>query len=723
MKRPRILRFGIYEVDLNSGELRKAGAKIRLQHQPFKVLEALLDSPGEVVTREELHTRIWPEESFGDFDQAVNIAVTKLRAAFGDSAKSPRFIETLPRRGYRFVAPVQQERVEPGSSLPALITGNVIAGNVIAGNGAARDAPADVHADVLTGPRGLPARRLLSLLAIVALLAILIAAAVHWIRPSEEALDFHRISYGRGTIRSARFTSGGHSVVYGAAWDGRPPQLFWAQPETPEARSYALPDADILSISPSGEMAILLNRRAGVGYISHGTLALMPVTGATPREMLDDVQDADWNPQGNSLAIVHWLGDRCNLEYPAGKTLYETTGGHWISDIRISPQGNLIAFADHPLQGDDAGTVQIVDLAGKTRTLTRQWASLRGLAWDHSGDSIWLSASDIEGERQRPRAIYQVTLAAKLQEMFHESGDLTIHDISGDRRLLLTRDATRYEMMGQFSGESRNLSWLDFSRGDDLSEDGSQVLFTVEGEAAGKNYEVYLRKTDGAPPVRLGAGYGSAIAPGGARVLAVAPFGTAPNLAAQFILLPVGQGAAKVFSHDAISHLTGAWFPDGQRIVFTGSEPGRSVRAWVQDLAGGTPRPITPEGVSGTRLSPDGKLLCAVDAEGRFWIYPVAGGKPAAVPGIEPGDFPVRWMQDGKSLLVARADHFPVRVYRIKLESGRRELVQQLVPHDPAGVMPDVSTVSPSVLATPDGNSYLYSYVRLTSDLYVAAPK
>lgn len=107
-KRPSLVRFANCEVDLPAGEIRKAGIRIRIQHQPFRILEALLERPGEVVTREELRSRIWPNESFGDFDQAVNVAMAKLRNALGDSAEKPRFIETLPRRGYRFVAKLEQ---------------------------------------------------------------------------------------------------------------------------------------------------------------------------------------------------------------------------------------------------------------------------------------------------------------------------------------------------------------------------------------------------------------------------------------------------------------------------------------------------------------------------------------------------------------------------------------------------------------------------------------
>ena len=136
LRQMQVVRFGTYELSLQSGEVRKAGVRIRVQQQPFKVLEVLLERPGEVVTREELRSRVWPDENFGDFDQAVNIAIAKLRSALGDSADNPRYIETLPKRGYRFIADVwlvdadgrvrRPESVsagspetEPGRQLPA----------------------------------------------------------------------------------------------------------------------------------------------------------------------------------------------------------------------------------------------------------------------------------------------------------------------------------------------------------------------------------------------------------------------------------------------------------------------------------------------------------------------------------------------------------------------------------------------------------------------------
>ena len=135
-----VVRFGTFEVSLQSGEVRKAGVRIRVQQQPLKLLEVLLEHPGEVITREELRSRVWPNESFGDFDQAVNIAIAKLRSALGDSAENPRYIETLPKRGYRFIADVSfvdaDGRIRRPDSASADSTGTE-PGHRLEGNGMA----------------------------------------------------------------------------------------------------------------------------------------------------------------------------------------------------------------------------------------------------------------------------------------------------------------------------------------------------------------------------------------------------------------------------------------------------------------------------------------------------------------------------------------------------------------------------------------------------------
>jgi len=143
---PDVIRFGTFEADLRAGELRHNGVKIRLQEQPFQVLAMLLERPGEIVTREELHSRLWPADTFVDFDHGLNAAVKRLRDALGDSAENPRFIQTIPRRGYRFVAPVEKIEAAPTSAKPEQTP-----------SPGSLPAPREIRSSMLSDPRELPA--------------------------------------------------------------------------------------------------------------------------------------------------------------------------------------------------------------------------------------------------------------------------------------------------------------------------------------------------------------------------------------------------------------------------------------------------------------------------------------------------------------------------------------------------------------------------------------
>src|SRR3984885_10051572 len=303
----RTIRFGAFEADLHSGEVRKSGNRIKLQDQPFKVLEILLERPGNLVTREELQTRIWPEETYGDFDHAVNVAVGKLRTALGDSADNPSFIETVPRRGYRFVARLDNGAVE---TLPA---------------------PAPVEVPPAPPARGISGRKVAIVAALLAASGILIASGIWLGRRSapSRALDFQRLTVRHGTVYSARFAPDGHNVVYGASWDGTPIELFSNDLKIPGVRSMGLPATLVLAVSSTGEMAVLQGLNNPFMFTFHGTLGQVPLSGGTPRQIAENVTGADWAPDGKSLAIVRDVGGKQRLEYPVGHVLYETDG--WLS--------------------------------------------------------------------------------------------------------------------------------------------------------------------------------------------------------------------------------------------------------------------------------------------------------------------------------------------------------------------------------------------------------
>ena len=521
-------------------------------------------------------------------------------------------------------------------------------------------------------------------------------------RPPAET-SFQRLTFRRGSILSARFAPDGQSVIYGAAWEGNPIEIFATRPESPVSRSLGLPSADILSISSGGELAISLGRRFVQGWESAGTLAQLPLDGGAPREVLEGVQEADWAPDGKSLAVVRRVGDSRRLEFPIGKVLYQTAG--WISHPQVSPDGNLVAFNDHPLRGDNVGRVMVVDTSGKNR-LTGPPAGT-GLAWSPRGDEIWFT-------EPQASALQAVTLSGKVRHVAGFPGGVTLQDIARDGRVLLNRINWRREIVGLAPGESRerNLTWLDWSFPTDLSRDGKSLLFVEQAEGARGGYSSYLRKTDGSPAVLLGQAFAWGLSPDGKWALTTGGVGSQ-----QVTLLPTGPGQPRPLPKADVTYQWGNWFPDGRRILIMGSEPGRGLRLYVQDAAGGKPRAITPEGVSffTQGITPDGKSVAARSPEQRILLYPIEPAEPQSILGISPDDVPIQWTADGRSLYVLAPGGLPARISSVDVSSGRRTPWKELTPPDPAGVL----TIGP-VFLTPDGKSYVYSYRRTLEDLYLA---
>jgi dipeptidyl aminopeptidase/acylaminoacyl peptidase len=519
---------------------------------------------------------------------------------------------------------------------------------------------------------------------------------------------YHQLTFRRGTILCARFAPDGQSVVYGAAWEGMPSEIFITRPESPQSRSLSFSGAEILAISTSGEIALSLHSRAAGTYVQIGTLAQASINGGAPREILEGVQWADWAPDGSSLAVVRDVAGRNRLEFPPGKVLYETSG--WISHPRISPKGDLVAFFDHPLSGDDDGSMAVVDLAGNKKILASDWLTAQGLAWSPSGREVWFTASRVGSTR----SLYAVSLGGRERLVARVPGTLTLQDIAQDGRVLLARENLRRELMGLSPGDSkeRDLSWFDYSFPSDLSPDGKTLLFVEAGEGGGKEYSIYLRKTDEASAVRLGEGQAYALSSDGKWAM------SAPLLVpAQLVLLPTGPGEARPLTHDAINHNRARWLPDGKQILFSGSEPSRGTRFYVQDLAEGKPQAISPEGIDplAFALSPDGRTVAGIGPDEKGYFYSLAGGEPKPIPGFAPGDQPICWSVEGRSLYIYRPGHLPARVYRIELATGNQTLWKELIPSDPAGVR----RIGP-VLITPDAKSYVYGFHRILSDLFLA---
>jgi len=526
---------------------------------------------------------------------------------------------------------------------------------------------------------------------------------------------YRQLTFRRGSIRSARFAPDGQTILYSAAWQGGPIDVFTARPEAPEARSMGLPRTQLLSVSSASEMAVLLNSKALGTWVSMGTLARAPLVGGAPREVLEQVQWADWSADGNTIAVVRDFGGRNRLEFPTGKPLYETGG--WIGHPRVSPKGDQVAFIDHPVQGDDRGTVAVIDPAGHKKNLSEEWYTVQGLAWSANGKEIWFTASKSGVDR----TLYAVTLDGRERMVLRLPGALMLFDIWKDGRVLMMRASWRRELVGMISGEAkqRDLSWLDYSYPAALSADGKTLLFDEEGgggslaysKSGGLSYAVYLRKTDGSPAVLLGEGGAMALSPDGKWALA-----QTQDSPSQLRLLATGAGEARDLTKDNVNHTWARWFPDGKRVLYSGNEPGQGVKLYILDVASGKGQAVTPEGVDGNAffVSPDSQWIAGIGPDRKGYLYPVNGGEARIIAGLNPGEQPITWSSDGRSLYIYQPGELPASVHRLDIQTGQRTLWKQLLPSDPAGV----ETIGP-ILMTPDAQTCIFGYHRMLADLYL----
>jgi hypothetical protein len=562
--------------------------------------------------------------------------------------------------------------------------------------------------------RALPAPSRFPRRAIAAAAAVVLAAAAFFagrgtaVPEAPAAPTYQRLTYRRGPIWSARFAPGGESVVYSAVWEGESLGIYSTRAGSPESSALPFPNSDVAAVSSSGELAIIMNRRAIRGYARPGTLARAPLAGGAARVVLESVQDADWLPDGSGFVAARFVDGRFQLEFPAGTSVYETGG--YISHPRVSPNGELVAFLDHTLLGDDRGFLAVTDKAGSVRRLTGEYSSAQGVAWA-SDDEIWFTGAD-EGSA---RALHAVTLAGALRTLARVPANLQLGDISADGGVLLWQENARRGIAGRAPGESvdRDLSWLDWSQPMALSEDGTSLLITEQGDGGGSDYGAYLRPTDGGPAVRLGTGQALDLSADGTWVL-MQRISPAP---AQLFLLPTGAGDARPVTNDALAHANARFMPGDRAVIFTGFEADRPVRTFVQDLSGGQPRAVTPEGVASINVSPDGLMVIARAPDGTTRFYPVAGGDARPVPGLEPADGFIRWTADGRGLYLRRLvpETNAVQIATLDLATGRRTPVRQVAPISSALPLGGVG----QLLITPDASGYVYGYGVTLADLYI----
>ena len=521
--------------------------------------------------------------------------------------------------------------------------------------------------------------------------------------------EYKQITFRTGAIGNARFAPDG-SVVYSASWDGGEDQLYLARIDDPGSRELGLKNAELLAISKNGELAIRLNTVFMGGYARRGTLARVPLSGGTPREMLENVQDVDWAPDGEKMAVVRYVPENSHwcLEYPVGKVLFDTI--NWISQPKISPDGKWIAFGDHENPGgDDEGSVAVIGADGneKEKKLSSGWESIEGIEWSPGGDEVWFASTNT-GSADNLRG---ATLSGKVRTIANVPGGVWLQDIRNGAVLTVThRERIGIRGIAPGEKEERELGWFGWSITRGISRDGRKIVFEEEGEGGGPNYTVYLRDTDGSPPARIGEGNALGLSPDAKWAITKRAKGGPLNL------VPTGAGETKPLTHDDVSYGYAAWLPDGKHLLARGIESGHAARDYLIDLSNGDSKPITPEGISGVTLSPDGKSTAVLGSDGKWGIWPLDGSGLRPIPGLDSNYYITGWSPDGASLYVAsgHSGQKTAKVYKVNPATGKMDLWRSFGEATGAGI-----TGSGAPIFSADGSAYAYVYVQVLSEAYV----
>ena len=666
-----VVQFGPFELNLKTGELRRQGIKVKLQPRPLHVLRALLRTPGDVVTREELRREVWPDETFVDFESGLNSAVNRLRVALGDSAEHPRYIETLSRSGYRFVGSLNAPAIPPSRAKTEHFSST----------------------------------RIWIAIAVACISITVGGAALVLRQPRTSPVHFQQVTFGRGQVSNARFGSS-KEVVYVAQWEHAPRRLFIADLRSPVPRPLGFDESTLQAISPSGELALL--RSDGTMNIAGGTLSRAMMNGGPSTLVAHHVFGADWSRDGNRMALVRVVDGAQQLEFPPGRVLYRTPG--WLGNIRVSPFDDRIAFVDHAVRHDDAGAIKIVDEEGKQEAVSAGWASVSGLAWKSTRE-VWFTAT----RDAAPRSLWSMNMAGNVRSVGQAPGNLTLRDIAPDGRVLVTVESRRLEMAARISQEEneRDVSLTDWSRVQQLSGDGSLLLFDESGEGSGSHPVSYVRNTRTGEVVRLGEGYAQGFASNDASALLIS------EDRKQLLMVPVSGGAVSALDDGGVKHQWVRFFPDGEYLLALAARPGEPLKLYVRPLRGTKSVPITgPLMVRNVAIAPDGKTVAALTPEGKLALFRVPSGEPTYLPSDGPLA-PIRWSSDGEWLFVQhlrQQNSSTAEVSKVRVATGDMRHWRTIAAADPIGV----NSIT-GIVISDDERSYAYSYRRVLSVLYVAS--
>jgi hypothetical protein len=524
---------------------------------------------------------------------------------------------------------------------------------------------------------------------------------------------FKQLTFRRGWVDEARFAPDARTVVYGAGWDGKPVELFQTRTDSPASRPLGVSHAKLLSISSQGQMAILLDPSRRGGLIGIGTLAILPLAGGTPRELLEDVFWADWTPDGRDLCVSRLHADgEVTIELPPGTVLHRTRG--YTCMLRVSRDGRRVVFEERLNK-----KVVIIDRDRKlTRTLVEPLAAnFWGLAWAPTGRDVWFT----EGPRRTARDLHAVDLEGRRRVIYRSAGGLALVDSAPGGRILLHRALDRLEAMALLPGRQveQDVTVYDNSMIGTLSADGRLLLLdSIEEEGR----FAYLRR-EGGDPVRLAAGVGVDISTDRRSALILTNTGELSEV-------PIGPGLPRKVELGTVRAATSPrqWAgrgsaayvpaPPGGVIVRGRERPDEPEGLWRVDEGGSKPRRLEFDALGDSwswDIAPDGRHVAVKTRSDAIRIVALAGERSRDIR-IADVDLSVsRWSGDGRSLFLVRVGRWPCEIHRLDLATEKVELWKQIAPPDPTGIVQCVG-----LLPSADGRSYAYTANRSLASLVVA---
>jgi Tol biopolymer transport system component len=544
--------------------------------------------------------------------------------------------------------------------------------------------------------------------------ALVLVAAGYLLRARLSATappEFQRMTFREGRVLSARLGPDGRNVLYTANWDGADSRVYLATPGTPESRDLELPQMRLLAVSSTGDLALL---KGPIFPDGSGTLTRGSIGGGQTRDLLDHVVLADFSPDGAEMAVVRRVDGKGRLEYPVGTVVAETSWGPFA--IRVSPDGRRVAFSTYLGSGSRIG-IYLAERGGKSKPLgivsaqTRQVDDSQ-LCWSADGKEIWFRSFD----ESEPNTVYAMGLDGKRRMVTRFPGQVTLYDVGADGRMLFSSDPGHTGIRGVAPGESteRDLSCLETSELRGISADGQTILANVLGASGGEKGSIYLRRTDGSPPIRLGDGVGFGMSTDGKWV---SGYSSRAATSRKYILMPTGAGETVEVKIPGVQGTIIGWLPGTENYLVGGwSKAENYWHLLTWNARTQSVKSITKK-IEDSRIliSPDGRQVAVECAADDWCVYPIEGGEPHHLSTLTAHEQPVGWRDDNRSVYVVthhdRNDF--LRISLFDTESGKRTSWKEIHPT----IAVDEAR---NPVITPDGRAYAYSYSVVRSQLYVA---